>query len=130
MWQWTNFYMNQLPADKRVIHVNFDQTAACLFQGAGRGNVTLAKADRAAVQNVPRGKRRTYLTHVAFACDDPITQPLLPQVTVGNEHTLKAGQLAAVRSSCLPNVRVLRRKSAWVNALVIVEIVRGEKHKA
>lgn len=106
-----------------MLRINFDETAVCLFQGAGRGNVFLAK-NKPAVQNVPIGKRRTYLTHVAFVCDDPAIQPALPQVVIGNEHTIKARQLDAMRATCMPNVRVLRRKSAWVCWQLIAQIVR------
>ena len=95
-WQWANYVFSQVPPGKRVLRVNFDETAICLFQGAGRGNVFLAKTDPA-VQHVPLGKRRTFLTHVGFVCDDPIIQPLLPQVVVGNEHMIKAGQVDALR---------------------------------
>ena len=101
-----------------------DETAICLFQGGGRGNVFLAKTDPAAVQNIPRGRRRAYVTHVAFICDNPAIQAVLPQVLIANEHTLKAGQLAALRRACPPNVWLLRRKSAWVDGPLCAWIVR------
>ena len=77
-----------------------------------------------AVQHVPIAKRRTYLTHVAFVCDDPAIQPLLPQVAIGNERTIKARQLVALRATCPANIRIFRRKSAWVDAPLIAQIVR------
>ena len=104
--------------------MNMDETAICLFQGGGKGNVFLAKTDPAAVQNIPRGRRRAYITHVAFICDNPAIQAVLPQVLIANEHTLKAGQFAALRSACPPNVWLLRRKSAWVDGPLCAWIVR------
>ena len=122
-WQWANYSFSQVPPGRRTLRVNFDETAVCLFQGAGRGNVFLRKSDPA-VQHVPIAKRRTYLTHVAFVCDDPAIQPLLPQVVIGNERTIKVRQLAALRAACPANVRILRQRSAWVNAPLIAQIVR------
>ena len=85
-WQWSNYCHAQLPAGKRALRVNMDETAICLLQGGGRGNVFLSKTDQTVVQNIPRGKRRTYLTHVAFVCDEMAIQAVLPQVIIGNEH--------------------------------------------
>jgi hypothetical protein len=113
-----------VPAGKRILRINLDETAICLFQGDAKGNVFLSKTDPAAVQNIPLGQRRTYLTHVAFICDDPDVQVALPQVIIANEHTVKARDLAALRSACPPHVELLREKSAWVNAPILGRIVR------
>ena len=123
-WQWSNYCHAQLPAGKRALRVNMDETAICLFQGGGRGNVFLSKTDHTVVQNIPRGKRRAYLTHVAFVCDDMAIQAVLPQVIIGNEHTLPAHQLAALRAACPPNVHLIRAKSAWVNGRVSVHLMK------
>ena len=103
--------------------MNLDETAICLFQGGGKGNLFLSKTGNAH-QHATRGGRRAYLSHVAFICDDPAIQPLLPQVIIGNEHTLKARELATYRAICPPRVRVLRRQSAWVNWQLIVQIIQ------
>ena len=67
-WQWANYCASRVPAGRRQLRINFDETAVCLYQGHARGNIFLAKTDQTR-QNVPRWKRRAYLTHVAFACD-------------------------------------------------------------
>lgn len=100
-----------------------DETAICMFQGGGRGNVFLAKGSER-VQNVPRNKRRTYMTHVAFVCDDPLVQPLLPHIVIGNERTIPARSLGALRAACPANVRLLRLPSAWVNGKICAQIIR------
>ena len=46
-WQWSNFWRCKLPAGRRLLRINLDETAVCLFQGGGRGNVFLATADGA-----------------------------------------------------------------------------------
>ena len=75
-------------------------------------------------QRATQAHKRTYLWHVAFICDDPALQHLLPQVFIGNEHTLKAGAFTALRAACPPKIRVLKRKSAWVDAPLIGTLVR------
>lgn len=100
-----------------------DETAICLFQSGGKGNIFLARADPA-VQHAPLAMRRSYLTHVAFVCDDPRLQPLLPQVLIGNERTIPARQLAALRRGLPPNVYLLRERSAWNNAALCAKIIR------
>ena len=112
-----------MPAGKTLLRVNLDETPICLFQGHVSGNIFLAKSTTTA-QNVPRWTRRAYLTHVAFVCDNPEIQFVLPQVIIANERTLPASQLATVRALCAPNVKVLRAKSAWVNEHIIGQLIR------
>lgn len=103
MWQWWNFSLTEVPAGKRVLRLSMDETAVCLFQGDVRGNLFLAKTDQT-TQNATRGQQRTYLTHVAYVCDDPLIQRHLPQVVVGNERVIPAEQLAALRANRHPNL--------------------------
>ena len=124
MWRWANFCFSQIPPGVRPLRINFDETAVCLFQGGGPGNLFLSKTDPCAAQHATQAQRRTYLTHVALACDDPEIQPLLPQVVIGNEHSIAARDLAGLQAACPPNVRILRRKSAWVDNSVIAWLVR------
>lgn len=77
-----------------------------------------------AVQNVPRHKRRCYLTHVALICDRPDIQPLLPQVIIANESTMPAALMPTLRAACPANVYLVRQKSAWNNADLCSRIVR------
>ena len=102
--------------------MNMCDTSICLFQCGGEGNVFRSKGHRAR-QNVSAGDRRTYLSHVAFICDDMVMQKVLPQVLIANEHTLSDEELAALRRLCPPHVRILRRHSAWVDAEIIAVIL-------
>ena len=36
-WQWWNYYESQIPTAKTPLRINMDETAVCLFQGAGAG---------------------------------------------------------------------------------------------
>ena len=112
MWQWHNHLCSAVPSGKRVLLVNLDEAAICAFQGDVKGNVLVARKAMAAAQRVSHGERRRFLTHVALLCDDPTVQKLLPQFLIGNEHTILAGELGALRARCPPNVRLIRQRTA------------------
>ena len=76
------------------------------------------------MQHATLGDRRTRLTHVAFICDDPHIQGLLPQVIICNEHTVSQRQFDALLPGCPPNVYLVRQRSAWINIPLNVQIVR------
>ena len=122
-WQWFNYLEARVPPGKKLLRVNFDETAVCLFQGKGKGNMFIAKRRKTA-QNIPKWFQRAHLTHVAFCCDDLVIQRSLPQIIIANERVLPKKQLAALRRSCPPNVRLIRAKSAWVNAPLCAQMVR------
>ena len=123
-WQWWSYCRSQIPPAKTALRVNMDETAICLFQGGGRGNIFVSKADPRAFQNVPRGRTREFMTHIAFICDDPRVQAHLPQILVANEHTLRVRDMAALQAGLPANVRLLRRKSAWNDAGLCAQTIR------
>ena len=87
MWQWYNACAARVPDGKAALRINMDETSVCLWQGGGKGTVICRKR-RAPdgpepAERVSRAKRRACLTHVAFICDRPELQPILPQVLVG-----------------------------------------------
>ena len=86
-----------------------------MFQGKGVGNIFASK-DARITQNISSAMQRTCVTHVAFICDDAEVQRFMPQVIIANEHTITDDELAALRAASPRNVRILRRRSAWVDA--------------
>ena len=116
-----------MPAGRSILKVNLDETAVCIFQGGAKGNVLLSKRHlrgHRLVQKVPRGRTRTYLTHVAFICDQPEIQAVLPQFVIGNEATLPAAMMPSLRAACPNFVHLVRQKSAWNNQVLCATIVR------
>ena len=112
-----------------------DETSVCLWQGDGKGTVVCSKKRRRrwsaeAVEDAgadvgqpaSRKVRRTCLTHVAFICDRPEVQPLLPQVLIGNCATFLIRDWHQLLAQCPPNVYLIRQKSAWNNAEVCKRI--------
>ena len=124
---WYNYVADQVPADKRILRLNIDETSVCLFQGSGRSNVFVSKKRRVS-QHVSRATRRRCMTHVGVICDNTYIQPHLPQVLIGNLATFKAGSMTALRGRAPANVALLRQKSAWNNEAVCAWIVRRIGH--
>ena len=125
VWQWWNYLCSQIPVGKTALRINLDETAICLFQGDGKGNVFMSKTcPSAPVQDVPRRRRRCFLTHVALVCDRTDIQPLLPQVLIANEATFPAGLMPALRAACPANVFLVRQKSSWNNSDLCSQIMR------
>ena len=136
-WQWFNFLKEQVPGGKAVLRLNVDETSVCLFQGGSKGNVIVRKrkimdqalggaaASLEPAQKASRSMRRTCMTHVAFVCDRPDIQPLLPQVVIGNERTFPAAAFAGLVGSAPRNVHLVRQKSAWNNSALFVSILKA-----
>ena len=127
VWQWYNSCAAQVPVGKTPLRINVDETSVCLFQGGGKGTVMFKKRrDPPAAEpreRASRGKRRACLTHVAFVCDRPDIQPLLPQVLVGNFATFLVREMAALKAAAPPNVHLIRQKTAWNNKQLMAWII-------
>ena len=124
--------MAQVPGGKATLRINMGETSICLYQGASKGAIIARKrkatdeaVDDEAVdgeamaaepeQKVSKSLRRTYVTHVAFVCDRPDLQPLLPQVIIGNCHTFLVRDWGALLAGTPRNIYLVRQKSAWNN---------------
>ena len=130
VWQWFNYLAAAVPAGKRALRLNLDETAICMHQQSPKGNICVdRKRARSIHQHVPRAKRRRYLTYVAIICDNAAVQRTLPQFLIGNSSLLKQREMPELLSNLGPNVRLLRRKSSWVNQRTMLEILR-ELHAA
>ena len=117
--------VSQVPAGKKALIINMDETAVCLFQGTGKGTVIAGKKRKrdGPVQRVNRSTRRTYLTHAAFICDQPLYQEYLPQVVIGNEHTFLVRDMPELQRNCPGHFTLIRQKSAWNNGKLMCTMV-------
>jgi len=127
MWTWSNFLHGTTAPGMCSVHINFDETSVCLFQGSKSGHMVRAALARrrsgdALTRDVKRGEARTNFTHVAFICDDPDIQVLLPQVIIVGEKTMPAQTAADVVETVPPPCVLLRCRNAWVTEDTMVQI--------
>jgi hypothetical protein len=126
--RWSNFLGEfTSSAGRPVLRVNLDETSIPLVPRPRKGYVIFGSRRRRWVPAPGPGPslslRRSSVSLVAFLCDDPVLQLRLPQVFVSNEHVLTVADVAQLNATCRPNVFVVRRKSSWVNAALLVQIV-------
>ena len=126
-----NWSLAQLPPNKQPLLLNMDETACRLFYDPATGVlaselVALAARRGQLTQSASTAQTRSVLSLVALLCNDSSFQSRLPQYILGNEHVLRASVVGELRRdvSLLPNVHILRRKSAWVNDAELAAISR------
>ena len=117
VWRWYRSLLKVVPAGKKVLRVNMDETSVAAFHGHESGNIAhwgKRGLDSEPITWADRKKRRTAFTHAAFICDDSSIQPLLPQLLLANSSVLTNAQLQAILQECPRNCFVKREKSAWM----------------
>jgi hypothetical protein len=62
---------------------------------------------------------RAYLSRMGIICDDPLIQPVVPHLILGNAYTIPAGQVAGLRFGLAANVFLERERSGWNNSRVL-----------
>jgi hypothetical protein len=126
VWQWYN-HAEALATSrgKVLLRINLDETSVCLHPGGCKGAVFVTKKWLRAggCQNVPKWKRRRYMSHIGIICDRVDIQAILPQFVIGNRRTFLLGDVAALRVGRPLNVRLVRRKSAWSNSRLTATLV-------
>ena len=111
------------------MHVNMDETAVKLVPAhkpgylacsGGRALKHLRLHERRASLNL----QRSCLSLVAFVCDNGEVQKALPQIIIGSWAVLRVTDVSRIARLLPDNVFVLRRKSAWVTADLLTDIVK------
>lgn len=116
------------PDGKPVLRVNLDETSLKLYVPPRPGLVfePILKRRR---QLLREGRepdlktRRAAVTLVAFACDEKEVQPKLPQIFLVNERVVTVADASCFASRCQGNACILRRRSSWVDAKLMVEVI-------
>jgi len=67
-------------------------------------------------QGATKGEMRMYFTHVAFICNEPSLQPILPQVIFVGASALTKAQFLALEAELPDNVYLKRMPKGWNNA--------------
>ena len=118
-WQWNNYLEQQCPSNKEVLHINMDESGIELFHGDVAGNILFKKRVGAPAyeptQKADSDSQKFALTHVAFVCNKPEVQKLLPHILMASEDAFKANLMQEYLATCPHNVYLLREKSRWNN---------------
>ena len=118
----------QVPLNRRIVRINFDETSVQLFSRIQKGNVTAAARKQ---KRQPRSlKRNTYgantkfaLTHIVMVCDDHIVQQKLPRFLLVRSSSLSEDATRALEAELAPHVVIIRLEKAWVNETVVKELI-------
>ena len=116
----------QCSTDKKILRLNLDETAVRMYMDPVRGLiVTGAEGLRGKpLRSASRRQQRACVSHIAIVCDDTSVQPVLPQIIVGNCKTVLKSMQRRLAPQLRENVFLLRRKSAWVNADLMVNVLK------
>ena len=88
MWTWCNYLHSFVPAGKRVLRVNIDETSIKLDMDSKHGFISAAakKQDKhhGLRNRVSKSRPRTAYSYVAVLCDDVALQKMMPQIIIVN----------------------------------------------
>jgi hypothetical protein len=108
---------------KTILMVNVDETAMTLgFAGHSGTRKPKNKHEPCLLQDV--APTRGTFSNIAFICDNPEVQILLPQIIVGNESLLPKKVLDDLSDKLPPNVYLCREKSGWITAAMFAVALR------
>ena len=128
-WQWHNHLVRTCPVGKTTLTINVDETYVNFFQGLYKGNLAVSTQDLPSTapplsQHASRSQLRMGLTHVGVICDEPVVQPLLPQILIAPTNVLTKRDLAGVRAAMPEPIYVLHKKTKWANAKILVWLMQ------
>ena len=127
-WRWSNCVHSRVPAAKKRLLVNMDETSVRLHQSPSEGHlvhsaVVQKQLPKSLVHDVSCGSLRGSMTLVAFVCDDPEVQRCLPQVLLASR-ALVTNESEAKLTPIMPeNVLLWRGAKAWVTGPVMVRLM-------
>lgn len=127
-WQWSNFVASCCPDGKPVLRINLDETSLKLYVPA-RPGVVFERILKRRRQLLREGRepdlktRRAAVSLIAIACDAKEVQPKLPHIFLVNERVVTKADVSGIASRCRGHVCILRRKSSWVDAKLMVVVI-------
>jgi hypothetical protein len=108
---------------KIILRVNADETALTLGF-AGHSGILKQKNKHEPCLLQDMAPTRGTFSNIAFICDTPEVQVLLPQIIVGNESLLPKRVLDDLSDKLPPNVYLCREKSGWITAAMFAVALR------
>ena len=124
---WSDFLQQQaVTAGKKPLLVNMDETAVQMTAESSKGLIVSKRwwgQKMKPSQNISRGSRRRMVTHCCMTTTESSIQPKLPQIFVGNHKCFTPASMASIQPHAPPNVKFWRKKSSWMTAELICELL-------
>ena len=122
-WQWWNYLVASVPAERKIVRINLDETWVCTEPAPHRGvmfpRYVLKNGVRVLRRPTVRSNRRKGFTYLAMIADDPEIQACLPQILIGGPGVFNVRDQPAYEAAAShPKIIVLRRQKGWVNSYV------------
>ena len=131
MWKWSNFLHDTIPANKRPLHINVDESSIKLDTGSLIGNITAVsrkrkRSHKGLHRRAPKSDSRTAYTYVGIICDNQIIRQELPQFIVLNKRICSEAVYRRLLAQVPSKVKVLRAaKSSWLTNVGFCKIIRS-----
>ena len=128
LWRWSNFVHKRVPAGKKAVLVNMDETCIRFHQTPAGGLLVepaakLKQTAQSLKQNVSTQALRGSMTLVAFVCNDRDVQRRLPQVLISSRALCTVQQTMDMRKTLPENVFLWIGEKAWVTSAVMVRLM-------
>ena len=128
-WQWNNFLESRAPWNKKIVHINLDETSCRLCGETNKGAVAIGQngSRKDALQGEHRASlsaRRAAVTLVAIVCDDTEIQKELPQVVIGSDKVVLQTVSHTLNADPVGRVYCLRQKTAWLDSSRMSTIIK------
>ena len=102
--------------------MNLDETTIPLNHDGQKGVVSKS-LDKDIVLVQKKSLKRGSFTLVTIVCDDPLVQPLLPQMIIGNQYILRLTDLKRLEAMLPKNIIVVRAKSSWITVPLLIIVL-------
>ena len=113
MWKWSNFLHDAIPAGRRPLHINVDESSIKLDTGSLFGNITAVsrkekRSHKGLHRRAPKSDSRTAYTYVGIICDNENIQRELPQFIVLNKRICPEAVYRLIQAQVPSQVKVWR----------------------
>ena len=118
-WQWIRHNESRVPAGKKLLRVNLDETCVSMAPESDTGLI-LIRSQPDAKAYISKHQSTTNLAYVATVCDDPALQKHKPHFIIGSKAKINNSHFASMQSSSRSNVHVWRNEhKAWNNSFLM-----------
>ena len=129
VWTWANFLHANVPAGKKPVRINMDETGIRLYSECKNGHMTLQaktlkRSARSLTNPATRAQTRGMFSLLAFICDDATIQHALPQIVLVKNTHMAGLSIAEMRSELPENTVLWTAQKAWMTGDLMCRAIR------